>query len=86
MYHALILTFFSLQGIGLAMSTTAALAISAQEFASRVSAGDKIELIDVRTPLEFREAHISFARNIPLDQLDPKSVMQARAQAANRFM
>jgi len=40
----------------------------------------EIELIDVRTPLEFREAHISFARNIPLDQLDPQSLMQARGQ------
>lgn len=64
------------------MSTVAPATISAQEFASRVSAGDKLELIDVRTPLEFREAHISFARNIPLDQLDPITVMQARAQAA----
>ncbi len=61
------------------MSTVAPATISAQEFASRVSAGDKLELIDVRTPLEFREAHISFARNIPLDQLDPITVMQARA-------
>jgi rhodanese-related sulfurtransferase len=26
-------------------------------------------LIDVRTPAEFQEVHIDFARNVPLDQL-----------------
>ena len=31
----------------------------------------KIDLIDVRTPAEFRELHIGFARNLPLDKLDP---------------
>jgi rhodanese-related sulfurtransferase len=29
-----------------------------------------IELIDVRTPAEFSEVHINFARNVPLDRLD----------------
>lgn len=33
-------------------------------------AGKPIELIDVRTPVEFREVHIPFARNEPLDRLD----------------
>ena len=32
--------------------------------------GGRIELIDVRTPVEFREVHASPARNVPLDQLD----------------
>lgn len=36
-----------------------------------VASGQAIDLIDVRTPVEYREAHISFARNIPLDRLDP---------------
>ncbi len=40
--------------------------------------GKRIDLIDVRTPVEFREVHVEFARNIPLDQLDPAAVMQAR--------
>jgi len=40
--------------------------------------GRKIELIDVRTPVEFREVHLEIARNVPLDQLDPKALMQAR--------
>ncbi|MEN0111991.1 MAG: rhodanese-like domain-containing protein [Planctomycetota bacterium] len=29
-------------------------------------------LIDVRTPAEFREAHVRGARNVPLDRLDPE--------------
>ena len=37
-----------------------------------------MELIDVRTPVEFREVHATSARNIPLDSLDPHAVMQAR--------
>ncbi len=38
----------------------------------------KVDLIDVRTPVEFRELHVEHARNVPLDQLDPVAVMQAR--------
>jgi len=34
-------------------------------------AGRTPDLIDVRTPVEFRAAHVEFARNLPLDQLDP---------------
>jgi rhodanese-related sulfurtransferase len=41
-------------------------------------AGKKIELIDVRTPVEFREAHVEFARNLPLDQLDPATFLHDR--------
>ena len=38
----------------------------------------KIDVIDVRTPVEFREVHVEFARNVPLDKLDPVAVMQDR--------
>jgi rhodanese-related sulfurtransferase len=38
----------------------------------------KIDLIDVRTPVEFRELHATPARNVPLDRLDPTTVMPAR--------
>lgn len=31
--------------------------------------GRAVELIDVRTPVEFRELHAEHARNVPLDQL-----------------
>ena len=37
-------------------------------------AGTTIELIDVRTPAEFRECHVEFAHNVPLDQLDPEKM------------
>lgn len=38
----------------------------------------KIDLLDVRTPVEFREFHVPAARNLPLDRLDPAAVLQAR--------
>ena len=42
-----------------------------------------IDLIDVRTPIEFREVHLDIARNVPLDQLDPVALVQAREGRAN---
>lgn len=36
--------------------------------------GKPVELIDVRTPVEFREVHVTFARNFPLDRLDANSL------------
>ncbi|NBV44865.1 MAG: DUF2892 domain-containing protein [Planctomycetia bacterium] len=36
--------------------------------------GEKVTLIDVRTPAEFGEVHVDFARNIPLDRLDAQAV------------
>ncbi len=36
------------------------------------------DVIDVRTPAEYREAHIPIATNVPLDQLDPQEYMQSR--------
>ena len=39
----------------------------------------KIDLLDVRTPVEYRELHAPHARNVPLDQLDPAALIQARA-------
>ncbi len=51
--------------------------ISPKGLAELCKAG-KIDLIDVRTPLEFREVHVEHARNIPLDRLDTAAVIQAR--------
>lgn len=45
-----------------------------------------IELIDVRTPVEFREVHAKVARNVPLDSLNPASVMQQRADDADQLL
>jgi rhodanese-related sulfurtransferase len=51
--------------------------ISPRQLADRCKSG-QIDLIDVRTPVEFRELHATAARNLPLDRLDPAAVMQAR--------
>ncbi len=53
-------------------------AISPHELAELRRQGHRLDLIDVRTPLEFEEVHVEHARNAPLDQLDPAALMQAR--------
>jgi rhodanese-related sulfurtransferase len=57
--------------------------LSAVELGRLVSSGKKIELIDVRTPVEFQEIHVEFARNVPLDRLDPKAIQASRAGTIN---
>lgn len=46
--------------------------------------GDRLDLIDVRTPVEFREVHVEFARNVPLDRLDPLAVQAERNGSADQ--
>ena len=41
-------------------------------------AGQTVDLIDVRTPVEYREVHVAFARNVPLDRLDPAGLLRDR--------
>jgi rhodanese-related sulfurtransferase len=48
--------------------------ISPRQLAQLQSADPSVELLDVRTPAEFQEAHVDFARNVPLDQLDPAAL------------
>ena len=43
--------------------------------------GEKLTLIDVRTPAEFGEVHVDFAQNVPLERIDPQ---QVAALAAGR--
>jgi rhodanese-related sulfurtransferase len=57
--------------------------ISPAGLAQRHKDGQKLELIDVRTPVEFREIHVQFARNVPLDSLDPMSVVQSRGGSSS---
>lgn len=57
--------------------------IKPQELAELCKDGKKIDLIDVRTPVEFREVHVETARNVPLDQLDVAALMQSRNGSAN---
>jgi rhodanese-related sulfurtransferase len=56
--------------------------ISPSGLAARQKENANLELIDVRTPVEFREIHVQFAKNVPLDQLDPVRVMQGRNGSA----
>jgi rhodanese-related sulfurtransferase len=64
------------------MATLTVSTISPSDLATWHKEGSELELIDVRTPVEFREVHARGAHNIPLDQLDPAAVMQARNGAA----
>jgi rhodanese-related sulfurtransferase len=52
--------------------------ITANELSNMVASGKKIDLIDVRTPMEFRSLHVTIARNEPLSGLDPKAIQSAR--------
>lgn len=40
--------------------------------------GEAFDLIDVRTPAEYGEAHVDGARNVPLDRLDAKAIAAER--------
>jgi rhodanese-related sulfurtransferase len=51
--------------------------ISANELKNLINSGKHIDLIDVRTPVEFRAMHVSVARNVPLDRLDPSDLRTA---------
>jgi rhodanese-related sulfurtransferase len=53
--------------------------ITPQDLAQRQASGQPLELLDVRTPVEFREVHVAFARNVPLDRLDPAAIAAARS-------
>jgi rhodanese-related sulfurtransferase len=57
--------------------------IKPQELAEICKEGKKIDLIDVRTPVEYREVHVEIARNVPLDQLDVAALMHARNNPAH---
>lgn len=60
------------------------LTISPQELARKHKDGERIDLIDVRTPIEYREVHCAFARNVPLNELDPAGEISKRAEATDQ--
>jgi rhodanese-related sulfurtransferase len=41
--------------------------------------GEPFDLLDVRTPAEYGEAHVDGARNVSLDRLDAKAIVAERA-------
>ncbi|MCS6978349.1 MAG: rhodanese-like domain-containing protein [Gemmatales bacterium] len=52
--------------------------IDVQELREKMLRGEKVELLDVRTPAEFQEIHVPGANLVPLDRLDPKTFMAGR--------
>ena len=54
--------------------------ITPTELADLMKQGRHIDLIDVRTPAEYREVHAEPARNVPLESLDPVAVQQHRGK------
>ncbi|MCR9293771.1 MAG: rhodanese-like domain-containing protein [bacterium] len=60
------------------MSTSVISSIQPQELARIAKEQGSVELIDVRTPGEFQAVHVPFARNVPLDGLDPQQILSAR--------
>jgi rhodanese-related sulfurtransferase len=51
--------------------------ITPKQLSDLKSSGKPIALLDVRTPIEFEELHVDFAKNVPLDQLSADTVKTA---------
>jgi len=49
--------------------------ISPRQMQALKDQGHSIQLIDVRTPAEFGEVHVQYARNVPLDRLSPQEIL-----------
>ncbi len=54
--------------------------------AERRRRGDAITLIDVRTPAEYGEVHVDFARNLPLDRLTANDITSLRCDGPVYFV
>ncbi len=52
--------------------------ISPSQLQQVLSSSGSVNLLDVRTPVEFAEVHVPQAHNIPLDQFDPKTLQASR--------
>lgn len=50
------------------------------ELRGRLQSGERCRMLDVRTPGEFSDGHVTGARNIPLDELDPIEVERLRGE------
>lgn len=55
--------------------------ISPKQLQDIVQTGKEVELLDVRTPVEFSKVHVSFARNLPLERLDAVKLAVGRLGA-----
>lgn len=59
--------------------------ISVQEL-YKISQTQPVEVIDVRTPEEFREVRAAIVRPVPMDTIDLQQLMQARQLPADQPM
>jgi rhodanese-related sulfurtransferase len=66
----------NLQELNMSITT-----ISPQKLSELIHSGTSVELIDVRTPVDYREVHVSSARNVPLDQLNASQFAAGRSGA-----
>ncbi len=56
--------------------------ISIVQLKKQHDSGERLEVIDVRTPAEFREIHLPFAKNVPLESFDPEEYVNQRCDAS----
>ncbi len=56
--------------------------ITVQQLAQRNDQA-AVDVVDVRTPMEYRQVHAEVARSVPLDALDPSAVMKQRNGSAD---
>lgn len=56
--------------------------ITPQQLNQLLQQGTSLELVDVRTPLEFQEVHATPAQNIPLDKLNAAQIAASRGNAS----
>lgn len=59
--------------------------ITPQKLAELKATGQEVDLIDVRTPVEFREVHVEFARNVPLDRLNVAGLNREQIGSGQSF-
>ena len=52
--------------------------ITPRALLDRITAGTPCDMIDVRTPVEYRALHADGATLLPLDQLDPRAHIESR--------
>ena len=57
--------------------------ITCTELQPLIARNPNLAVIDVRTPVEFAEVHVPEARNYPLDELRPKTIVESEGLPSN---
>lgn len=63
------------------LEVEAAVVVTPAEARARRAAGEPVALIDVRTPVEFREVHAEGATNVPVSELTSERIGRVAAEA-----